>query len=479
MAILVFPGGALSSQGFISPAIDRNSSNDERLLRELIQNCIDASSRRPAVVALTYASLDTPAIPHYGELCDAFSQVRSTRYRTAGQHEKTEIDRYQDTLARRKTPTLFCVGESSNLDAANMRALYSQGTTTKRFDIGLGSFGLGHLQFIASSDLRFVLYAGMNKSGGTRTEVYGGHAILATHAAPSLRSMRSADGYVIDRHSPIGGGSFSVSTVGIPSSIPMSIRGLLDYDIGSLTAVLGYRRHDGLPLRQLGDHLLSCIAKHYWLAIERGQLMVTYRRADSQQDEPLLLDRSSLGGFLERVAHQNNRSAKVVVPGSHAYRSWRTWQCGRKVECDDLEPSSEIRYLRLKERSRTRISVIRDGMFISSNVRGLNVPRADEHHPFDAVVSIDPTFGPAGVQTEGPYIWLRDAERLSHLELALQTAQDRKTHGKLVTLIDEIAGILERSSRTLSSNEIRALALGVGIALLLLWYAFTLAWNPV
>jgi len=193
-AELIFPE-THRLDGFTSSVTSHRGAEADPVIRELLQNSLDAAvreaGRKRAEVHFTISRPPLAELPGLREYRRAFSAAaKERRGRAAGltHDEDSAIKRIQRVLDARKMYVLFCRDNGVGLDADGLRALLSEGNSTKP-SVGAGSYGLGHQTAYAASDLRYVLYGGQR--GGR--ELVSGHAILATHRDGHTR--RDADGY--------------------------------------------------------------------------------------------------------------------------------------------------------------------------------------------------------------------------------------------------------------------------------------------
>ena len=193
---LVFPPHGGAGAGFASPHVDREKVTEEAIIRELIQNALDAATgREPLQVIFCQEQIPTAEVPCKSDYERTFKAARSYRQiqgRVDSPTERQAIDRIGSCLQAPKVSVLVCTDFGKGIGEQDLRSLYNTGDTTKR--TGRGSVGLGHLTAFAASDLRYVLYAGRQQSGQI---TFGGHAILATCRGESgASSQNDAHGYI-------------------------------------------------------------------------------------------------------------------------------------------------------------------------------------------------------------------------------------------------------------------------------------------
>ena len=175
---LIFPEEH-TSDGFASNQTSFHSrGNAEPVVRELLQNCLDArrSERESVEVVFTIDQVPVTDLPAHKDYREAFQSARSQRK----QHDQLSpkdvkiCERIDEIIEGDQVPVLFCRDNGKGIDDNQMNRLLSEGNTDKS-DEGAGSVGLGHLTAFAASDLRYVVYGG--KTSGSFTG--SGRAILA------------------------------------------------------------------------------------------------------------------------------------------------------------------------------------------------------------------------------------------------------------------------------------------------------------
>ena len=267
---LEFPHNNGGEAGFASPHVNRESVTEEVVVRELLQNALDASpGAGPVRVEFSHQSIPTQQLPLIKDYTAAFNAARKHRlHKVDSPAERQAIDRIRSCLqsASRTTSVLACIDRGRGIDSTALKHLYNTGDTTKRS--GRGSVGLGHLTAFAASDLRYVLYAGRNTSG---SETFGGHAILATSSNQGMQ--RDAHGYI--RGAQEMQGSPASQALG-SSEVPDLVRSWLPNHgaAGSVVAILGYGPTARAVRGSFEDRVLAAAAKSFVVAVHQGQLTV-------------------------------------------------------------------------------------------------------------------------------------------------------------------------------------------------------------
>ena len=177
--------------GFTTSDITHFDGSPEPIVRELIQNSLDAvvgSGPAPGAVRFVITTVPISEVPGLNDYRGAFVSARRDRTEVPSHDEKTAIARIDRALALPEVTLLVCADTGHGLTPERLRAVLTPGNTVKAAG-GAGSYGLGHFAAFAASDLRYVLYASRYRDeGGACRTIASGHAILATHSDPRRRA---------------------------------------------------------------------------------------------------------------------------------------------------------------------------------------------------------------------------------------------------------------------------------------------------
>ena len=183
-AQLIFPAAG-QPQGFSTLATTHWDGNPEPIVREILQNCLDAgvqAGRDRSEVIFSIRNVPKNDIPGMSGYQEHFVSAVDERQRgKQGAAEKRVIKQIQRVLGSDRIRVLFCRDNGVGLDPDRMHRLLTEGNTDKS-ETGAGAFGVGHLTAFAASDTRYILYAGRSR-GDTESnpiDVASAHAILAS-----------------------------------------------------------------------------------------------------------------------------------------------------------------------------------------------------------------------------------------------------------------------------------------------------------
>lgn len=451
-------------EGFTSAAVAQFDGSAGPVVRELLQNSLDAAVEAGAPSAevrfvICEASHDElPGWPTYERTFQAALAQRRGRESKGSHDEKMVIERIQRSSGAETVPLLVCIDNGHGLNGPRMEALLTPGNTSKG-ERGAGSFGLGHHAAFGASDLRYALYgAKYRRDDSEVASIASGHAILATHR-DSTNSLRAADGYWFKK------GREDAAFDGVYDCFPETLPPLLAPFLGEavtgtavcITGFNDFRREPGDP--SAVESICRVAAANFVDAIHAGSLVVQVQ--DKRHDMAVTVDRSALGELLESIADNKRagRGKRGEITGNVAYNAWRTRNLGETLYPTD---GITIRWRRLEpsDRQPTRVHVFRRGMWITSRAPGLSAsPDFSDTWPFDAVLSLESGRLEELVRNaEGPEHRGIDRKRLNNRE----KAQYRECVAEIASRLREAAGtrqdledFVPEGFATLTGKEVR------------------------
>lgn len=292
---LVFPQSH-EPKGFSTLAMAQHAGNPEPIVRELLQNSLDAAKlassgtqQDPAEVVFTINEHPRDEIPGLLSYERAFNAAVEGRARPkigkASPNEQQVIKRIADALTRSSIRCLFCRDNGSGL--GDVASVLFEGNSDK--PSGGGSFGVGHMTTFAASDLRYVLYAGRTDDRDTA----GGHAILAAHQMNG--KLFSADGYYT-RELDL----FSMDASRFNADVPdLFARQFEDMsDTGTIVCVTGF--NDFRDDEDARAAICRVAATNFLAAIQHGEFVVTVR--DETKGTEHVVSKDTIGEILRQWA---------------------------------------------------------------------------------------------------------------------------------------------------------------------------------
>lgn len=441
---LVFPISG-EPQGFSTLVTTSWDGKPEPIVRELLQNCLDAAAevKRKAEVdfEIRQVPLDqVPGIQSYRRHFEMAVAERETKKQGAA--EKQVIRRIRAILEAGSVRLLVCRDNGVGVDTDRMERLLTEGNTDKDSE-GAGAFGIGHLTAFAGSDLRYLLYAGRSLApeGDEMRDVASGHAILASRYRQG-GGGRGGKGFWLRGNEPT-----LFDTSSYPAKAPPLLRRELDEldTTGSVVCITGFNNFRREP--DPADAIARVAAKNFLVAIWEGKMIVRVRGEDGHEVE---VTPDTLGPILMRDREKKRgEQGAGWFPGAEAHQAWEALTSGEEME---LKAGAVARFLSLKAhkgRPKSRVQVFRNGMWITNRADELLPPYFKTHKPFVAVIMIkDGELSRLVRGAEGP-----EHRGLDRRRLASQDSKDLLA--LLRQIADELrakAGSEERTGRFLPED---------------------------
>lgn len=370
------------ARGFSTHATAQHAGNPEPIVRELLQNGLDAAKEagkgtqdNPAEVVFVISERpksDLPGLDAYTRAFRSAEELRRERQGgNLGADEKRVIGRINDALRADKIRFLFC--RDNGVGLGDIERVLFEGNTSKGSSGG-GSFGVGHMTAFAASDLRYILYAGRASAANTA----GGHAILAAYAEGG--TLRSADGYYT-RDDDL----FSLNDSRYQADPPSLLQQQMNQvgSTGTVVCITGFNdfRDDEDPVAAI----CRVSAINFLAAIERGELIV--RVQDETTGAERQVDHSAVGSILTQAASQQRAQGGGWLAGARAFRAWETIRNGRALP-PLFGEGVEVYFRELGSNDRSQCNLFRDGMWITYSAPELGTGAFGGVRPFDAVLSL-------------------------------------------------------------------------------------------
>lgn len=399
--------------GFTSAQVSQFDGSAEPVVRELIQNCVDAADKagRAAKVRFTITDVAVEDLPGWSEYCEAFTQAKRERQnrRTKASHdERTIIKRINRLVGRKTIPVLLCADNGCGLDPLRVISLLTVGNTDKG-EGGAGSFGLGHHAAFGASDLRYVLYGSRYRRKKKMRTISSGHAILAS------RSGNNGEILAPEGYWRRAGWSGPVWRDGaeFPAQVPALLATHLPKkSTGTVVAITGFNdfhRDDNEPTAE--QQIMQVSAANFSAAINEERLIVEVVGRDG---ECHVTDRTTLDATLEGIKDRKRASKAGQIAGAQAHAAWLTQRGGAEIA---PMPGVKVMWRPLDAAvgEQTQVHVFRKGMWIDSRVERLLKRDFSRTWPFDAVVALtDGELEELIRASEGPEHRGVDRKRLSN-----------------------------------------------------------------
>ena len=381
--------------GFTHSALSQFDGDAEPVVRELLQNSVDAADKanRDCQVSFEIRDIDNQQLPGFDTYRKTFrlavEQRQEERQGQAVTHdEATIVNRIERHLNTPSIPLLTCADNGTGITPARMQSLLTSGNSDKG-DGGAGSFGLGHHAAFSASDLRYVLYASRFRAGaGDIQSVASGHAVLATHKKQtgSQKRICANDGYWVNDSKQEQ--LFVEAGEAYPRDIPAMLSPALEEitDTGLVVCIAGFndfRREESDPSSV--ESIAYVSASNFCDAIFEGMLTVTIR--DARSGDERVVDQHNLERTLRSRRNERKAPKRGQIQGSFAYNSYETLTADKTIT-HGMGSGVTVKIRRVDGNVRSRVHLYRKGMWITSSAENLCHTDFSDYMPFDAVVAL-------------------------------------------------------------------------------------------
>ena len=448
-------GQTVSAKGFTS--LETSSFNDlppARIVRELIQNSLDAAAEakeRTAVVRFRLETVQLSDIPDIDGYREAFNKaVRYWEHRSNDgklpDPAQQVVDRIQaalKSLTEGNAPVLSVMDNGVGLDTKRMNSLLSDGGSEKQYELS-GSYGVGHLAAMALSDIRYMLYGGLTKNG---RRIACGRTILASH--PGKEHLMSADGYLVRGfRDGLDGNLYNFLS---PRAHPELIVKRLDEvnaEWGHGCAVLIPAFNNFRTNTSVWDIVSKVAAYNFGPAIHRGRLIIEV----CGSTESKTLDQNSLPKILEpeqnrtRAARSGSIFEGLRPSGQYANSILRTIAQDNAQLVDTPAGAARVSLILQSPTGQPRIDLFRNGMWITEEIPSLRRADFADRQPFHAVIEID------GTDDNYLHRLVRKAEGPMHDRMSMSLLADKERQD-LEAALTSMASWLRDKVPTVGTDE--------------------------
>lgn len=361
------------------------------VVRELVQNSLDAARGRQAIVRFRTAREKTKAIPGIRAYESAFrAAIKHQRKLTGGtlsDQAQMVVDTIEGALAQKEQDILFVSDNGIGLNKARMTALVADGISLQEGSGATGSYGNGHSVPIPASDLRYVLYGGVTESGH---RISSGLAVLASHHL-SKGSLNSGHGLLTlsgQRDLAVGKHDFARGS-NVPAILAPELRRIQREDgHGAVVALLSFNNFR--EKQSLWSMVSKAVACNFFAAIHDRDLVV---RVEEQSPEGKTRVRKLRAENLHRVLeeHGEEKRSRSFLSGSRALQAYRALSGGAARAVHTEQGTVQV-CLRMDTSGTTRIHLCRNGMWITSSPPGFQ-NHFTSRRPFQALILVDAKTG--------------------------------------------------------------------------------------
>ena len=434
----------INSKGFINEHIqDKSASDLEVVVRELMQNSLDARADRISMRIVDIPVDDIPGIADYRAAFESACEVREKNLETSAV-EKRIADQIGTILNGNTANVLLCIDNGNGIAAEDMKAVLWSGNTTKGRDRGTsGSFGVGHCSAFKLSNLRYVLYATRSRdNSGNLLELVAGSAVLAEHESGG--EPRSPEGFYVaelvkrsDRqkatYSPPDGQSAQWLNESTKEGlIPAGAT-------GTIVAILGFPSEADMV-----DGICKAATKNFYEAFTEGKLSLNVKNGD-ESDKIML---KTISEHMKQIQNDKTSPKKGLLKGSWAAAQHRTFKSGEKI-IDDKNATVRLRKWKHEEYGNSAardVAICRNGMWIARNEAPNLLPRDfSETQPFQCVISVK--------ADSDLHQLVKDAEGPEHIGLAYLKEMSKKDSKWLREILGEFAEKIREVAGKIADSE--------------------------
>lgn len=428
---LVFVEHLGTPEGFRSG----EGTDDEIVVRELVQNALDAGASRVEFRQLVVPVDEIPDIDGYREAEEHIDpDLRKTP------PAMSALQRIRRALDAGAVTCLLCTDNGDGLGNSDYRRLLSEAMSTKVDEQAagkLGSVGVGHLTALYTSALRYVLYA----SNGPDGPLFGGQTTLATQKwsnSPRDQSHRARHGCLTAARHTRDFRGYEAHPAD-PGAVPVWLP--VPADRGTTVAILGYgsldddgNQEEDLVNDPNRDRIFDSVAKHFMVALHQDRLRIAY---ESDRHAQIELDPGEVGKRLKANSHRHRATRRCYGSGAKAWAAWQTLTDGTTVDTD----FGLLRY-RLTPGKTTSVTVFRNGMRITDAAPRLGSKDFPGLNSFNAVLDAQGALAKV----------IKDCETDSHLEIKTQSAPGDS--GKRArTGLDNVRALLAEAVGEVDADE--------------------------
>ena len=264
-----------------------NNIDPDTLIRELVQNALDAGNRIDREVIEIEISLEkvrTKSIPAYFEYKSRFEAACKTqKEKSCFEQARSIAENITSALNSEFIDVLWVVDNGEGLGDKHMESLLSDGQSMKSDASSTGSYGNGHMTSFPASNLRYMLYGGVFNPANnalkceneTRTKICAGHTILATHIYNG--EFFGKDGFFVDellKNDLFN--RFQFYNTSFPEMIDEKLKYIENkFETGSAIGILAFNKFNNYEdYGEVVECIRRVVASHFTPAIYSGKIRV-------------------------------------------------------------------------------------------------------------------------------------------------------------------------------------------------------------
>lgn len=435
-----------------------NDLRPVRIVREILQNSMDAAveAQEPtAQVRFRITKIGSKDVPDMAGYRKAFQEAVKHRKRSPSDlttPDKQVVNKIKNALDWLDTDHHYLLSIMDNgvgLDEVSMKAMLGDGTSTKSGGEG-GSYGVGHFTAVPTSDLRYLLYGGIQSNG---RRIAAGCAFLASRSGKG--GLLSPNGYLIRRFDTKKPGKVYdfIEGSAIPSPLAADLSWISkEWGHGTAIHILAFNYFDEEKF-SLWDIVKKVAAYNFGVALCKGTLIVEVDEGAVYEGKPGIrrLDKTTIGMILEedvgrqRAARKDSFFAGLRPSGQNAHSIYLAMVNGESYIVNTELGEASIWLLVNPSIERTRADLFRNGMWITDSIPNLSRSDFANCQPFHAVI----------VPEDGSKLHrlVREAEGPMHNELSLKRLDEKAEKDKLRSATKAVAQWIREHVPELGGEE--------------------------
>ena len=431
-----------------------NNAPPARILRELLQNSLDAAveaGEKTAVVRFEVSVLERAAVPDFDGYKSAFrAAVDYHRKRNDGRLSdpgQQVVDTIENALGGGDQYLLSVFDNGVGFDERRMTAVLGDGSGAK--DAGAaGSYGVGHFSAVAASDLRYLLYGGVSDRG---RRIASGFTIIASR--PGRRHPLSARGHLVKKL--LGGEEGPLFKFASGKDVPALVGRALsrirkEQRHGSVVMIPSFNYFRLENNRSLTTIVPLVAAINFSASIHAGELVVEVDETAIQGGHSKRVDAGNLRELLETVrerkrAFRSDSWLRGLRPsGQNAWAAYQVLSEGRQALVPTMAGNMDVHLLVPAPLGTARVDLFRNGMWITDAVPELSPTIFGDWEAFHAVIMPRP-------KTELHRL-IRKAEGPMHDEISLKLLNEDIERDLFRTALRAIASWLRNEVPKLNTK---------------------------
>ena len=277
------------------------------LVRELLQNALDAGAGKVVMQHDAMPTRELPAIQEYRHHLRGVEESQAEHVRSSPGAGDV-LSGMQRAAYADRLDVLWVRDDGKGLDASGLSSLLADGQSLKSAG-SAGSYGNGHQAFFAHSRMRFLLYAGQTAAG----RFAGGHVRLATHRHQDGVSW-GADGVLCSKYSQDSHSFQWLEGEALPRLLARQLDCVhrMGAGTGSVVGIVAFE-----PLEDFWEQVRLASASAFIPAFSHGRMTLECVSKDGRKQ---LLAKQQLPGVLAKNRPRNRPSKDHPTPtGEHAF----------------------------------------------------------------------------------------------------------------------------------------------------------------